>query len=243
MTNASTEHDLTPGSSDHDDSSTAEHAKSQARDVAETGQEQAGKVVQEAKAQTSQFLDEARTRARDRADTQTSQLAGVLERVSSELGEMAEGTSSSDGYLAALARDGSSTARDLSQRLQDGGLDGALDDVRQFARRRPVAFLAATFGVGLLLGRVTRNADLQKIASDDGPSRASAGPSTNRPSSGQSPDSSTPISASTNAGSTTSRPPSSSDSAAGGVSSQPLIPGEPDLMAPTDPATRTAELP
>ncbi len=221
MTNASTEHELTPGSSDHDDPSTAEHAKSQARDVAETGQEQAGKVVQEAKAQTSQLLDEARTQARDRADSQTSQLAGVLERVSSELGEMAEGTSSSDGYLAALARDGSSTARDLSQRLQEGGLDGALDDVRQFARRRPVAFLAATFGVGLLLGRVTRNADLQKIASDD---TASA-------------------SASMNVGSTTSRPPSSSDSAAGGVSSQPLIPGEPGPMPPTDPATRTAELP
>ena len=148
--------------------SAADHAQQQASAVAETGKQQAGHVVAEAKAQTSQLLDDARGQARDRVDTQVSQLAGVLDTVSGELEQMADGSANAESsYLIALARDGSTTARRLSQRLNDGGLDGAIDDVRRFARQRPAAFLAGAFGVGLLLGRVTRNADLGEIMSSD----------------------------------------------------------------------------
>ena len=181
MTNIPTEHTSSyagspPGNraSDTASDSTTDQAKSRARDVAETGKQQASRVVEEAKSQTSHLLDEARTQARDRADGQVEQLAGVLDRMSSELGSMAE-TGGSSGYLTALARDGSSAARNWSRRLEQGGLDGALDDVRRFARQRPVAFLASAFGVGLVLGRVTRNADLKTIVSDDEPSHQTSG--------------------------------------------------------------------
>ena len=157
---------------------TTDQAKHQASAVAETGKQQAGEVVNEAKAQTSQLFDEARGRARDRADTQLSQLAGALDEVSGELEQMADGSENAESsYLTALARDGSKTAASLSRRLDEGGLDGALDDVRRFARQRPVAFLAGALGVGLLLGRVTRNADLGKITStgDDAASEGRSG--------------------------------------------------------------------
>ncbi len=162
MTNASS----TPTDSPPDDAGTAEHAKEQAKQVAETGRQQAGEVAAEAKTQTRQLIEDARSQARDRADGQVSQLAGMLDRVSNELNRMADAGSEFD-TLNALVRDGSSTAHDLSQRLQHRGLDGAIDDLSRFARRRPVAFLTAAFGTGLLLGRVTRNADLEEVMSDD----------------------------------------------------------------------------
>ena len=226
MTNQSTR---TASGGDPPDSTT-EHAKQQAGAVAETGKQQAGQVVDEAKKQTSQLLDEARDQARDRAGTQVSQLAGVLDKVSGELEQMAEGSDNAEtSYLTALARDGSKTARSLSQRLNDGGLDGALDDVRRFARQRPVAFLAGAFGVGMLLGRVTRNADLGEITSsgDDGGSDRTG------PSSAASDLDAPARSARTGAAGRLEHldavPP------AGGTPStpaQPTIPGEPDLVPP-----------
>lgn len=151
----------------------ADLAKRQAEQVADTGRQQAGEVVAEAKTQTRQLLNDARNQARDRAEGQVSRLAEMLNQVSGELEAMADAGSESN-TLSALARDGSSTARDLSRRLQDDGLEGALDNVQRFARRRPVAFLAAAFGTGLALGRITRNADLGEITSDDSSSSGTA---------------------------------------------------------------------
>ena len=41
---------------------------------------------------------------------------------------MATNSSRQDGYLVALARDGAQSARDLSRRVEDGGLEGVLDE-------------------------------------------------------------------------------------------------------------------
>lgn len=129
-----------------------------AGDLAATGKQQVEQVVAEAKARTSQLLDEASGTARDRLDSQISQLAGKLDQISGQLDEMAVGVPDSDsgGYATAVARAGSKAAHSLSQRLEDGGLDGLIDDIRRFADRRPAAFCYSTFGVGLLVGRLTR---------------------------------------------------------------------------------------
>ena len=153
----------TSGSPPSGGKDTREQARDEARKTAETGKHKAAEVAEEAKSQTSQLARTAGDEARQRADGELDKLAGALSRLGDELDEMADGSSHPNGYVTALARDGARTANRLSQRLESGGLDGAVNEVKTFARRRPGTFLAAAVGVGLALGRVTRNADMQAI--------------------------------------------------------------------------------
>ncbi len=165
MTNASTTGTpTTTRSSPTDRSSSGDQAKAEARNVAESGKQKAGKVADEARYQAAELARTAREDARDRIDGEVGKLAAFLDDIGDELDGMADGTGRTDGYLPSLARDGAQMANRLSRRLENGGLDGALHDVSMFARRRPAVFLAAAFGVGLTLGRVTRNADAHEIS-------------------------------------------------------------------------------
>ena len=163
MTDQTTTQQRSPVSTTSTSEDTTDTARDRARDAADTGKQEAGRVVDEARMHTSRLVGETGDRAREHADQQLTRTAGVIDQLGTELDEMASGASRSDGYLTALARDGAHTAHQLSQRLENGGVEGVLDDVTRFARRRPGAFLAASFGVGLLLGRVTRNADFGRI--------------------------------------------------------------------------------
>lgn len=110
------------------------------------------------------LLNQAGTRTRDRADTQVRTLAGSLSGVADDLGQMADRAGDPSGSLAGLARDGAQFARTVADRLDRDGLNGALDEVTSFARRRPMVFLAGAFAAGIGLGRLTRNADLGGVA-------------------------------------------------------------------------------
>jgi hypothetical protein len=145
---------------------TGDQAKAEARNVAERGKEGASHVAGEARSQAAGLARTARDEARHRADGEVGKLAAYLDGIGDELGEMAKGSERNGGHLSALASDGSRMANQLSRRLETGGLDGALHDVGMFARRRPGVFLAAAVGVGLALGRVTRNADLHEISDE-----------------------------------------------------------------------------
>lgn len=151
-----------------DDRSTTDRAREEAGKVAEQGRQEAAHVGQVAKSETARLAREAGSEAKRRADEQAGNLAGVLDRLADELDEFARGSEQRSGYLKGLARDGADTTRRTAERLEQRGLDGALEDVSSFARRRPAMFLAAAFGTGLLLGRVTRNADMGRIAREAG---------------------------------------------------------------------------
>lgn len=110
------------------------------------------------------LLNQAGSRSRDRADTQVRTLAGSLSGVAEDLGQMADRAVDPDGSLAGLARDGARFTRTIADRLDRDGLNGALDEVTTFARRRPMVFLAGAFAAGIGLGRLTRNADLGGVA-------------------------------------------------------------------------------
>lgn len=141
----------------------AHTATEEARGLAATGKQEAGKVMEEVRSQTSNLLGEAGHRARDRADSQVGNAARLLGDMSDELDRMAAASTGS-GPAASLARDGATAMRSLSRRLDEGGLDAAMDDVRGFARRRPVVFLAGAFAVGMLAGRLARNVDMRSVA-------------------------------------------------------------------------------
>lgn len=155
----------------------AHDAADQARSMAEIGKEEATKVMSEVRSQTSNLVGEAGHKVRDRAESQVGSAARLLGDMSDELDRMA-GSSMSGSPLTSLARDGATAMRSVARRLEEGGLDAAMHDVRSFARRRPVVFLAGAFAIGMFAGRLVRNTDVgsvtQQVQRDDGNGRPAA---------------------------------------------------------------------
>ena len=151
------------------------------RDIAEAGVSDVSRVGEEVKSQTSHLVNEAGVKARDRAETQLGRVAGILGQVGDELSRMADGASSRDSYVAVLARDGADVVRRISTRLEQDGLDGATQDVKQFARRRPLMYLAGAAAAGLAIGRLTRNIDPSRVVSQGGSTNTSSGVSAGQP--------------------------------------------------------------
>lgn len=155
-------------------------AGDRARDLTETGREEVGRIAAEVKTNTSHLVDETRHRAKERIDSQVGHVASALGGMSVDLDRMADQTDSS---LGSLARDGATAMRSVSRRLEQDGLDGVMTEVRHFARRRPMAFVAGAFAFGLVAGRLVRNTDVGAVAhgtAGGGPSPSGTGPTAGR---------------------------------------------------------------
>lgn len=145
--------------------STAHGAAEQASALASTGRDEVARVAQDVRAQSTRLVGDARSSARDRADAQFGQLATRLQDLSGELDEMSR-NARPHGPLAAVAHDGATAMRQMSRHIEEDGLDATLRDVRRFARQRPFLFLGGALAVGLVAGRVMRNADLATIGNE-----------------------------------------------------------------------------
>lgn len=124
-------------------------AKEEAQNVASATAEQARNLVQEAVGQATDQLGQQTSTQRDR-------LVKTLRSVGDDLDQMTQGGG------PGLARD---AAREVADRTRSLGsyLDGRepgqlLDDVRDFARRRPAAFLLGALAAGAVAGRLVRGA-------------------------------------------------------------------------------------
>ncbi|GAA2087840.1 hypothetical protein GCM10009759_09550 [Kitasatospora saccharophila] len=136
----------------------------QAGEVAGTVEEQAARVAQEALAQARDLLDEARGQVRGQAREQTERLAENVRRLAAELREMAAHGKPDSTAAVAVAQLADGGQR-VADRLQRRGPDGLLEDVQDFARRRPGLFLAGAALAGFALGRAGKG-----VAAADGPS-------------------------------------------------------------------------
>ena len=157
-----------PVTSEFEGDSTVETAKSEAvtvkdtaaeaaTDVKEVAKSEVSNVASEAKYQTRNLVDQTRTQLRSQAINQQSQLAAKLHGWSSELGAMASGSNQS-GQMTDLAREAARRGGELAHWFETHEPVDVLDEVRRFARRRPVAFLALAAAAGLVAGRLTRGA-------------------------------------------------------------------------------------
>jgi hypothetical protein len=98
------------------------------------------------------------------------------------LGSLADGDTESAGPLLDYVRDGRDRVTSFADRLEQGP-DVVLDDIRRFARNRPMVFLACAGGLGFLAGRLVRagssgngaSADAQGATADATPAAGSAG--------------------------------------------------------------------
>lgn len=135
----------------------ADQGKQAVGQVAQTAAEQAKDVKNEAARQARDLAGEAKQKVADQAGEQHRNLVQNLRSLSSELQSMVEGSQQS-GTATELA----SQARDRVDSLA-GWLDGRepsdlLDEARNFARRRPGAFLLGALAAGVVAGRLTRGA-------------------------------------------------------------------------------------
>jgi uncharacterized protein YjbJ (UPF0337 family) len=138
-------------------------AKDAAANVAGTAKEQAGQVAGEAKAQAKDLLSQGRNELNDQARSQQQRAAGSLHALAGQLHDMSA-NASEPGLAQDLTRQAAGHAATLASWLEDREPGDLLDEVRDYARRRPGTFLALCAGAGVLAGRLGRG--LQADASD-----------------------------------------------------------------------------
>lgn len=139
--------------------------------VAQTTKEQAANVVGEAKQQARDLVGEARTQVGDQAGQQKGRAVEGIRSLAGELDDMAQQGGQS-GLATEVAKQVASRAHGLADHLDRHEPAELLDQVRAYARRRPVAFLAGAAVLGVLAGRMTRNL---ASSDDDGPAALPTG--------------------------------------------------------------------
>jgi hypothetical protein len=94
---------------------------------------------------------------RGQASQQAERAGQGLRRVSAQLEALRQGDTEGAGPMLGYAEQLQGRVQGLAQRVEEGGIDGVMADVRTFARRRPVAFLAGAAAAGFLVGRLVRS--------------------------------------------------------------------------------------
>ena len=153
-------------SGDQESSSKTQTAKDEAANLAQTAKDSGGQVASTAKQQGQQVVSEAADHARslvdetrqqlsEQAGSQQQRAATGLRSLGDELGSMADNSEQS-GLGAQIARQAADQVQDVAKWLDSRDPKGLLEDVRDFARRRPGTFLLGAALAGLAAGRLTR---------------------------------------------------------------------------------------
>jgi hypothetical protein len=114
-----------------------------------------------------QLVDQARSSLRDARDQAAASLSESRKRAGTQLGGLATALQKAGEHLrtenqASVAHVADSLARKLegvSRYVQDNEMAAMVDDLEQFARRRPAAVLGFGLVVGLLGARFLKSSD------------------------------------------------------------------------------------
>jgi hypothetical protein len=137
---------------------TAGMAADEGKHVAGVAKDQAQNVAQDAKAQAQNLMDSAKTQIDDQSRTQRDRLVKTLQTFSDDLERMASGQGGGSGMATDMARQLADRARSMSSHLEGREPAELLDEVRDFARRKPGTFLLGALAAGVVAGRLTRGA-------------------------------------------------------------------------------------
>jgi hypothetical protein len=136
--------------------SIADDAKAGTRHVAGVTKDEAGKVASEAKAQARDLLAQTRDQLREQTGVQQERAAGSLRTLSDELRDMGD-KSESTGLASELVAQVSRRAGSAAEYLEGRDPGTLLQDVTDFARRRPGLFVGLAVVAGVAAGRLTRS--------------------------------------------------------------------------------------
>jgi hypothetical protein len=139
-------------------------AGSAVSDTSGAVKEQARQVASEVKSQTRNVAADVRDRVGTEARSQNDRLADGLRRFSDELDEMVSGRD--DSPARGVVSQVSAGGRRVADYLAANGPEGVLNEVQDFARRRPGTFLAVAAAAGFVAGRLGKS--VLTAASSDG---------------------------------------------------------------------------
>jgi ElaB/YqjD/DUF883 family membrane-anchored ribosome-binding protein len=152
---------------------TAQEAKQQAKGVASDAKDQAMSVVQTAAEQTKGLVSGVGGQVSQEVESQKGRLVQMLRDLGDELEQAAGRAEGADGRVAMLASEAATRTRDASTWLDSHQARDLVDSVSEFARRRPMVFIAGSAIAGMVVGRLTRG--MVDAARDNGSSTAQAG--------------------------------------------------------------------
>ena len=141
------------------------------KNVAATAKDEAANVVADTKAQAKSMLGSVTSEVQGQAGSQQQKIAAGVQSLSQELTGMASGSQES-GPLTDLVQQAGQKGGEVARWLEDREPRDVLAEVKSFARRRPVTFLALCGLAGVVAGRLTRGA-VAANTSIDSPSNTS----------------------------------------------------------------------
>ncbi|GIM94017.1 hypothetical protein [Paractinoplanes toevensis] len=121
-------------------------------EVKDTAKEQAQRVGAEAKTQARNIASDVRDKVGEQARTQNDKLVSSIRQTAEHLDEMRGDRP--DSPAAAVVSRVADGGRQLADYLDRNGPEGVLQEVQDFARRRPGAFLATALAAGFVVGRL-----------------------------------------------------------------------------------------
>ncbi|MEO8694426.1 MAG: hypothetical protein ABI658_12970 [Acidimicrobiales bacterium] len=133
-----------------------------ASDVGSTISDQTRNVANDAKDHARQIVGESRESLRSEASTQAARLATTMREIGGQLRSMSQ-SQSGGGMAVDVSRQLSDAANRAAEKLDTGGIDDVLTDLKRFARRRPGLFLAGAVGAGFAAGRLLKAADTHSL--------------------------------------------------------------------------------
>ncbi|UXX91535.1 hypothetical protein N7U49_02635 [Streptomyces sp. AD2-2] len=145
-------------------------------DVARTAKEQAANTVAEATTEGRNLLEELREQVQEQSRSQARQLAGNVRRLADELHDMSE-NGKPGSTAAAVVRQVADGGRQAAAHLENRGPEGIVEDLRDFARRRPALFLAGAAAAGFAAARLGKGIS----AAGSGATSVSTGTDTSGP--------------------------------------------------------------
>jgi len=143
-------------------SDVASEATSAAADVKETAKTEVRSVVSEATDRAGQVMQTTRSELRSQVADKTSSFASSLDGIAQQLQSMAEKADDPSSPVAQFAQSAAQQIRQQGQRLDEGGIEGLLDDARRLARNRPGVFALGSVVAGFAFGRLAKHADLKQ---------------------------------------------------------------------------------
>ncbi|MDT0262564.1 hypothetical protein [Jatrophihabitans lederbergiae] len=123
--------------------------------VAGVAKDQVANVTAEAGKQAKDLVNQARSELTQQAGQQQQRLAGGLRALGDELQSMVDNGQQS-GVATDLAGQAAQKSHEIASWLDEREPGRLVEEVKDFARRRPGAFLLVAASAGLVAGRLTR---------------------------------------------------------------------------------------
>lgn len=127
-----------------------------AKGTAHTAKEEVAAVAGTTKSQVKDLYAQTRTELETQASQQQERLVTGLRAVGDELGSMAR-NAESGGIATDFAQQVSTRLSGAAEWLGEREPADVLDEVKRFARRRPLVFIAGAAVAGIVAGRLVRS--------------------------------------------------------------------------------------